>query len=161
MRKRNLNEIQEKLELVTSKWWFLLIFTLLGMIPPIVAKGYDPSKTGEIVMHILRNALIKFYSPLYPVFKVIPIILVSALVLFGNQINRIFSLYVGINYILFAFLQGIAITDEYGLGIVTGSFIQMIIVAFLWFWEALVNKNDFARATEVNAAIKFTGSHFT
>ena len=141
----NLNEIQEKLELVTGKWWFLLIFTLLGTVtPPFVAKGYDPFKTGEVIMYILRNALIHSFSPLYPLFKIAPIILVSALVLFGNRVGRIFSLYGGINYLLSAFLQGIAVTDEYGLGIVTGNVVQILVVASLWFWEALVNKSDFS-----------------
>ncbi|HAV42358.1 MAG TPA: hypothetical protein DCW97_08200, partial [Acidobacteria bacterium] len=51
--------------------------------------------------------------------------------------------YVGINYLLFAFLQGIAITDKYGFGMVTGNFILMILVSIFWFWEASVNKNNF------------------
>jgi len=135
---------KEGLELITRKWWFLVLFILLGMItPPIVTKGFNLSKTGETISYILRNSLIRFCSPLYPIFKVIPIILVFALILFENRVGRIFSLYAGITYILFAFLQNIAITDKYGLGIVTGNFIPMILVAIFWFWEAFVNKNDF------------------
>jgi len=142
--KRRSRKIQGILESKTRKWWFLLVFILIGTLtPPIVTKGYDPSKTGEIILYILENALIKYCSPLYPVFKIIPIILIFALILFGNRIGRIFSLYAGINYLLFAFLQGIAITDEYGFGVVTGNFILMILVAIFWFWEAFVNKNDF------------------
>ena len=122
----------------------LTLFILIGTItPPIVTKGFDTSKIGEIISYILQNALIKFCSPLYPVFKIIPIILIFALILFGNRIGRIFSLYGGITYLLFAFLQGIAITDKYGFGVVTGNFILMILVAIFWFWEASVNKNDF------------------
>lgn len=144
MRKENFEKIQEKLELVTRKWWFLLLFILIGTVtPPIVTKGFDPSKIGKIIMYILRNALIRFCSPLYPVFKILPIILVFALALLGNRISRVFSFYCGISYLLFAFLQGVAITDEYGLGIVTGNFILVLIVAISWFWEAFVNRNDF------------------
>jgi len=145
MRKENFEKIQEKLELVTRKWWFLLLFILIGTAtPPIVTKGYDPSKTGEIIGYILTNSLIRFCFPLYSVFKIIPIILVLALILLGNRISRVFSLYGGIAYLLFAFLQGIAITDKYGFGIVTGNFIPMLIVAIFWFWEAFVNKNNFS-----------------
>jgi len=144
MKKEKLEKIQGTLELITRKWWFLVLFILIGTItPPIVTKGFDPSKTGEIISYILQNSLITFCSPLYPVFKIIPIILVFALILFGNRIGRIFSLYGGITYLLFAFLQGIAITDKYGFGIVTGNFILMILVAIFWFWEASVNKNNF------------------
>jgi len=113
MKKENLEKIQGTLELITRKWWFLVLFILIGTItPPIITKGFDPSKTGEIIIYILQNSLIKFCSPLYPVFKIIPIVLVFALILFGNRIGRIFSLHGGITYILFAFLQGIAITDN-------------------------------------------------
>ena len=145
MRKENFEKIQEKVEVTTRKWWFLLLFILIGTVtPPIVTKGYDPSKTGEIISYILRNSLIGFCSPLYPVFKILPIILVFALILFGKRVSRIFSLYGGITYLLFAFLQGIAVTDKYGFGIVTGNFILMLIVAFFWFWEVSANKNNFS-----------------
>lgn len=98
MKKENLEKIQEKLELITRKWWFLFFFILCGtMVPPIVTKGFDPSKIGEIIQHILRSALITGLHPwVLPVFKIIPIILVFALILFGNRISRIFSLYAGI-----------------------------------------------------------------
>ena len=63
MKKENLEKIQGTLELKTRKWWFLLVFILIGTItPPIVTKGYDPSKTGEIILYILENALIKYLS---------------------------------------------------------------------------------------------------
>jgi len=144
MKRENFEKTQEKLELITRRWWFLLLFILLGtIVPPIVTKGFDPSKIGEIIPYILGHALIKHCAPLYPVFKIIPIILFSALILFGNRIGRIFSLYVGITYLLFAVLQGIAITDKYGFGIVTGNFILKLIVATFWFWEASVNRNNF------------------
>ena len=144
MKKENLKKIRGTLELITRKWWFLLLFILIGTItPPIVTKGFNPSKIGEIISYILRNALIIHCSPLYPAFKIIPIILVFALILFGNRISRIFSLYGGATYLAFAFLQSIAITDKYGFGIVTGNFILKIVVAIFWFWEIFVNKNDF------------------
>jgi hypothetical protein len=142
--KENFGRIQKALELMTRKWWFLVLFILIGTItPPIVTRGFDPAKIGEITGYILGHALIHHVSPVYPVFKIIPIILVFALILVGNRIGRIFSVYGGLTYLLFAFLQSIAITDKYGFGIVTGNFILMILVAIFWFWEASVNKNDF------------------
>lgn len=107
-------------------------------------EGFDPSEAGEIISHILQNSLIRFCSPLYPVFKIVPIVLVFTLFLFGNRVSRIFSFYGGITYLLFAFLQGIAITDKYGFGMVTGNFILMMLVAIFWFWEVFLGKNDFS-----------------
>ena len=144
MRKENFEKIQEKLELVTRKWWFLLFFILFGtIVPPFVTKGFDPSKIGEIIPYLLSHALIKLCPlPLYIFFKIVPIVLIFILILYGNKISRVFSLYVGVTYLLFAVLQGIAITDKYGFGIVTGNFILMLIVAFFWFWEVFANKNN-------------------
>lgn len=134
MMKKENPEIQEALELITRRWWFLVLFILIGTVTPlIVTRGFDPAKIGEIIWYILTNALIGYWYPVYPVFKIIPIILVFALILFGNRIGRIFSLYGGITYLLFAFLQSIAITDKYGFGIVTGNFILMILIAIFWF----------------------------
>ncbi len=145
MKKEKLVRIQETLELITRKWWFLVLFILIGTItPPIVTKGFDFSKINIIILNILRYALIEAIPPaVYPIFKIIPIILIFALILFGNRFNRLFSLYAGINYLLFAFLQSIGITNEYGFGIVTSTFILVILVAIFWFWEAYISKNDF------------------
>lgn len=146
MRKENSEKNQGKLELITRKWWFLLLFILLGtIVPPIVTKGFDPSKIGEIIPYLLSHALIRSCPPsFYIVFKIVPIVLIFFLILFENKVGRLFSLYVGITYVLFALLQGIAITERYGLGIVTGNFIQMLIIAAFWFWEASVNENNFS-----------------
>ena len=144
MNPEHLDEIQDTLEKITRKKWFLIFFILAGLIlPPITTKGYDPSKTGQVIMYLLQNSLLVYCSPLYPIFKVIPMLLVLGLILWGNKISRIFSLYVGITYILFAVLQGIAITNKYGIGVITGNFVLMILVAIFWFWEAHINKNDF------------------
>lgn len=146
MRKENSEKNQGKLELITRKWWFLLLFILLGtIVPPIVTKGFDPSKIEEIIPYLLSYALIRSCPPsFYIVFKIVPIVLIFFLILFENKVGRLFSLYVGITYVLFALLQGIAITERYGLGIVTGNFIQMLIIAAFWFWEASVNENNFS-----------------
>ncbi len=143
---KNLEKIQEKLELITRKWWFLVLFILIGtMTPPIATKGFDFSKIGMIIPHILQRALITTLPVfVYTIFKILPVILIVLLIFLKNRIGRIFSFYGGITYLLFTFLQSIAITDKYGLGIVTGNFILMLIIAFLWFWEVIVYKNDFS-----------------
>jgi len=68
VKKEDLEKVQAVFDSVTRKWLFLLAFILIGTsTPPIVTKGYDPSRTGEIILYILENALIKYCSPLYPV----------------------------------------------------------------------------------------------
>ncbi len=140
-------KVQKTLELITRKWWFVIVFILLDiLIPPIATKGYDPSKMGEIIPYIIGHSLFTSDSLylLYPIFKILPTILVFALIFLGNRVSRIFSFYVGINYILFAVLQYISISDTYGFAIVSGNFILTLVVALSWFWELAVNRNDFS-----------------
>lgn len=144
--KGNTHRIQTALESITRRWWFLLLFFLCGtIVPPVATRGYEPSQTGQVVMYVLSHSLFAAgaLSSWYPVFKAVPIALVFALVVLGNRFGRAFAIYGGITYLLFAFLQGIAITDEYGVGIVTGNVVLMLLVAFLWFWEGWAGRNDF------------------
>ena len=136
--------IKDGLESVTRRWWFFLVIILLGStIPPYVPAGYDYSDWGNLLGSIFSQAIIVSWTDVYPIFKVIPIVLIICLVLLKNKVKRVFSIYVATSYVLFAIVQNIAITEEYGLGIITGNVIMFVIVAAFWFWEAKVGKNDF------------------
>jgi hypothetical protein len=113
------------------------------LIPAYIERNYDPSKLGEITNYLLFHALISSVDFLYPVFKVVPILLVLSIIFFKNRATRWFSIYAGISYVLFAFLQNIAVTEEYGLAIFPNNIVMFLIVAAFWFWEALVHRNDF------------------
>ena len=140
----NRENIQGKLESITGKWWFFLLFVLMQFfIPPYASKGFDWSEIGLITGEVLSNAIVNNYSVVYPVFKIAPIVLVLSIAFLGNKANRFFSVYVGINYVLFAFLQSIAVTGNYGLSIVTLNLVMFTFVAAFWFWETTVQKNDF------------------
>lgn len=142
MNAENIERAQEKLEVATWKWWFYLMFVLIQCVPSFASKGYDPSKMGEVIGVILQNAIISSLETWYPLFKLIPIILVALMVLRVRGVTRWFNIYVGISYVLFAFLQHVAITEEYGLSIVISNIIMLLIVAASWFWDALALKND-------------------
>ncbi len=134
----------DKLERLTRKWWFIALFILLQFfVPPYASKGFDWAETGEVIGHILSNALIYSIPRLYPVFQVIPIILVICLLLFNQKVSRLLSIYAGISYVLFAVLQNISITEQYGPAIVLVNVIMFLLVAAAWFMEAAAGKNDF------------------
>ena len=138
----NIEKIQEKLEAATWKRRFYLIFVLIQFIPSFASKGFDPSKMGEVIGIILQNAIISSLEMWYPLFKLIPIILVASMVLRIKGVSRWFNIYVGISYVLFAFLQHVAITEEYGFSIVISNLIMLLVVASFWFWDVLAQKND-------------------
>lgn len=140
----NREYIQRKLELITGKWWFFLLFILMQfIIPPYASKGFDWSEIGWITGEVLSNSIVYTYPGIFPIFKIIPIILVISIIYFRKKAGRLFNIYVALTYVLFALLQNIAITEKYGLGIITINLIMFILVAAFWFWEAIVQKNDF------------------
>jgi len=143
MNRKSLESIQRRLESITGKWWFFLLFVLLQFIPSYASKGFDWSEIGMITGEILSHSLVFTYTALYPIFKIIPILLVISIIFLGNRVTRLFNVYVGVTYVLFAFLQSIAVTEKYGLGIITINVVMVVVVAAFWFWEAIVQKNDF------------------
>jgi len=142
MNAKDIENIQKKLEAAKWKWWFYLVFVLIQFIPSYASKGFDPRKMGEVIGIILQNAVISSLETWYPLFKVIPIILVALMILRIRGITRWFNLYVGISYVLFAFLQHVAITEEYGFSIVMSNLIMLLVVAAFWFWDVLAQKNE-------------------
>ena len=143
MKAKDIEKVQKKLESATRKWWFYLIFVLIQCIPSFTSKEYNPWETGKVIGVILQNAVISSFEAWYLIFKFIPILLVALIALRWKGVKHWFNFYVGVSYILFALLQHIAITEEYGFSIVLSNFVMLLIVAAFWFWDVLAQKNDF------------------
>jgi hypothetical protein len=121
------------------------MFILLQFVtPPYASRGYQWNQWGDVIMYSLRNAFIYSYAALYPVFKIVPIILIAFIIVFRNRFSRWFSMYAAFSYILFAFGQNIAVTQKYGLSICTINLIMFLAVAAFWIWEVIVLQNDFS-----------------
>jgi len=73
---KNLENIQTKLELITRKWWFFLIFILIQFIPPYASKGFEVAETGKFIGEVLSHSLVYNLSSLYLIFKILPLALV-------------------------------------------------------------------------------------
>ncbi|NMB46701.1 MAG: hypothetical protein GX998_09875 [Firmicutes bacterium] len=142
-RKRQV-QIKDSLKRITGRWWFFLALVLVQFIPPYTSKGYNPIETGTVIQMLLGQAIVYSWESWYPLFKIIPIGLIIGLILYGEKSSRIFSIYAGITYLLFAFLQSIAITEAYGWGVIMSNLLMFLMVALFWFWEAAVGENDFS-----------------
>ncbi|MGB3346889.1 MAG: hypothetical protein WBA71_06545 [Candidatus Humimicrobiia bacterium] len=146
----NLEKMQRKLELITRKWWFFLIFILIQFIPPYASKGFEVTETGKFIGEVLSHSLVYNFPSLYFIFKILPLVLVIGIILFRNRVTRIFNIYVVSTYFLFAFLQNIAFTEKYGLAIITINMVMFLLVALIWIWEAAIQKNDFSSPTKLS-----------
>ena len=146
----NLEKIQIKLELITRKWWFFLIFILIQFIPPYASKGFEVAETGEFIGEVLSHSLVYNLPSFYLIYKILPLVLIVCIILFKNRVTRIFNIYVVSIYFLFAFLQNIAFTERYGLAIITINIVMFLLVALFWIWEVAIQKNDFTSPTKLS-----------
>ena len=135
----------EILERITRKWWlYLLLFAILFFVPPYSStSGFIMNeKTSEFITEILTQSL-KPYKPFMPILHIIVILLIAILLIYGHRIGKFFTVFVGINYLLIAFLQNTAITEKYGLGIITVNIIWFSIIGLLWLWDLKLRKTDY------------------
>jgi hypothetical protein len=131
------------IEIVGKQWWFLPLIVLPQVIPPYTAQGYKLPEWGMVNAYILTHPIKGPFSGFYPVFQIAPLVLLFAIFFVGKRVTRLFSAYVGLSYVAIAFLQSISITNKYGLAICTANLITFLILAGLWFWEAVSPKNEF------------------
>lgn len=127
---------------LTRRSWFFVLVILLQLLPPYAAKGLH--SVPQFLATHLMNAPMHHLGNWQIVFKLVPILFVLGIVLFGNRFSRLFALYAGLAYLAFNILQNFSFSQEYGLGILSQNLVTMLLVSLLWFWEASVGRNDFS-----------------
>jgi len=136
----SIEQFQNKLNMLTRRWWFYLIIFLIFFIPPYVSRGYQGADSFNLIIDMLSKSL-RPYTSFQPIFHIIPVILIILLIFLKNKVNRIFTIYVAVNYLLMAFLQNISILEKYGLVIFIANLILIFLVFLSWVWEVAVGKN--------------------
>jgi hypothetical protein len=136
--------IQEKLDAITRKWWLYPCLLLLFFIRSYASKGYDYAESLDLIGQALSNPLIFTFPALRPVAKVVPVALIAGVMLLGNGMGRVFDAYAALLYLALALFQCTAVTDTYGLIVVSGNLALVLVVAMMWIWEVVVGRNDFA-----------------
>lgn len=136
--------IQGALDAVTKKWWLYLLLLLLFFIRAYASKGYDPRDSMDVIGQALSDPLIYAFPVLMPLAKLIPAALIAGVLVYGNRMRRVFNAYVALLYLALAFLQTAAVTETYGFVVISGNLALVLIVALVWMWEVVVERNDFA-----------------
>ena len=145
MENSGLSNVQHVLDTITRKRWFLtVLFLLYFIVPSYAVRGFDPRNTAQLLIAVFSNAPLYAYPGMFPIFKIIMILFVIAIIFLGDKMTRSFHIYAGIMILTSAWLQNMADTPDYGFAIITGNVVVFTLVALLWFWEAFVRKSDFS-----------------
>ena len=135
--------IQGKLDTVTKRWWLYPLILLLFFIPSYASKGYDQRESLDLIGQALSDPLIYTFPVLMPIAKAIPAVLIAGLIVLGNRIRRVFNGYVAFLYVALACLQTTAQTGTYGFVLLSGNLALVLVVALVWIWEVVAERNDF------------------
>ncbi|MBE9468202.1 MAG: hypothetical protein IMY72_07770 [Bacteroidetes bacterium] len=139
-----MEEQANKLERVTRKWWFFAILIVAQfMVMPFSSRNFDFTKIGSIISTTLSNSFVVEMHDYYLCFQLFAIITLVLLFVLKNKFSKLFNIYVFLSYIAFAILQNVAVTENYGLSVVTINILMFLFVAYAWLKEVLKPENDY------------------
>jgi hypothetical protein len=133
------------LEKLIKKSWFYLILVFLLFMPSIVQHPVSPEQAPLVVQEVLQNPLIYKIKLLFPVAKMVLLLLFIGPLLWKNQFRKSFAIIVSIISVLIAFFQNISTDTRYGSAILLGNIIVMVMVILSWIYEIRACQNDFSK----------------
>ena len=136
-----MSKLQRYLEALTQKWWFYLAVLVLFFLPSYSSLPYDPRRASDLITAVLSHPLIYSFPSIMPLFKILPALLVLALVIWGDKITRFFNVYAAMTILLFALFQNMAVTQKFGFAVIVGNVLVYSFVAFVWFLEVVLKAN--------------------
>lgn len=134
----------ERFEKVSRKWWFFVILlSAQSILLPIVSRNFDPQNIPGIISATLGNAVQCHLGNLNILFQSLSVLMLVLLIVLKNKVRTLFNAYVAVSYIAFAFIQNIAVTEQYGFSVVTINFAMFLFVAYVWIREVFRPENEY------------------
>ena len=134
----------QKLEKASTKWWFFVILLAAqSILVPFVSRNFNPQNIPQMVSATLNNAPQVRLGQLNILFQALSLLMFVLLFVFKNIVRTSFDAYVAVSYLAFAFIQNMAVTEQYGFSVVTVNFVMFLLVAYVWIRETLNPENNF------------------
>lgn len=118
----------------------LLALSASAFLPTLSTIPFPPQDSPLVMKEVLTQTSVS-NSWLSPVIHVMTVALLVALYWKGSKIGRVASAFFGILFLFIAFSNHITVTQSYGLVVVTGNLILILVVGLFWMWEAYDPKN--------------------
>jgi len=119
-----------------SRRTFLVLIVLLFCIflPTLAAVPFAQEESTLVIRDVFMKTSAA-YLWLSPTIHIITVALLVALYRYGSRVGRITDAFFGILFLFFAFGNHIAVTENYGLVVLTGNLVPILIVGLFWMWE--------------------------
>jgi len=121
---------------------FFIVLVFCTFLPTFASVPFQPQETPLIIIEVLKQ-VDTTYAWLSPLIHISTLILIILLYKDGQKMGRITDIYFGILFLFFALSNNIAVTEQYGLVVITGNFIMFLAVGIFWIWEVYRPKNEY------------------
>ena len=120
----------------------LVVLLICSFLPVITASPFPQQDSSLVIKEVLMKTSVA-YLWLSPIVHIVTVALLVALVLYGSDVGRVGDAFFAVLFLFIAFSNHIALTDTYGLAVVTGNLVPVLIVGLFWIWEVYKPKNDY------------------
>ena len=123
----------------------LVILSLLFFcffLPPITEVPVAQQDTMLVIRNVFAQTSTA-YLWLSPAIHVITILLLVAAHFYGKKIGQVIDAYFGFLILFMAVSNHVAMTDSYGLVIVTGNLVPIFVVGIFWMLEVFKPRNEY------------------
>jgi len=127
----------------SKKAFLILLVLLVCTFLPLVTTISFPQQDSMLVIRDVFVQTSAAYLWLSPVIHVVTVMVLVALYWYGTRVGRVVDAFFGILYIFIAFSNHIAMTEKYGLTVITGNLIPILIVGLFWLWDAYRPQNKY------------------
>ena len=132
--KRPVNKQKKK-----SYIFIYIALVIIMFIPPHAEKPYLQQQTPDVIKNLLM-VVINPYVAYAPIFHIMTILLIILIILYKDKMSRIFTGYMGINYLIIGFASSIGTTEKYGFVVFTSALASCLIIGTIWIIETFKPK---------------------
>jgi hypothetical protein len=126
-----------------NKTLLILVVLFISSFLPVFAASPFPQQDSSLVIKEVLMKTSVAYLWLSPIVHVITVALLVALYLCVPRVGRVVDVFFAILLLFIAFSNHIAVTDNYGLAVVTGNLVPILIVVLFWVWEVYKPQNNY------------------
>lgn len=120
----------------------LIALLVCVFLPPFAAVPFAQEESTVVLREVFMLTSTA-YLWLSPAIHVITLLLLVAVYRYGTRVGRVVDAFFGLLLLFFAFANHIAVTEDYGLVVVTGNLVPILIVGLFWMWEVYRPRNAY------------------
>lgn len=120
----------------------LVVLLICSFLPVLATSPFSQQDSSLVIKEVLMKTSVA-YLWLSPIVHVFTVVLLVALYFYGSRVGRVADGFFAILFLFIAFSNHIAVTDNYGLAVVAGNLIPILIVGLFWIWEVYRHQNNY------------------